>query len=655
MRHRVHKLLMWPALGAVALSANAQPDGLPDLEDLAATPVYAASRHYLRQVDSPASVTIITADDIRSFGYRTLGDLLRSVRGVNIYNDRNYDYLTLRGYSRAGDYNAGVSLQIDGMRINDPIYDGGLLGSEFPLDVELIERVEYIRGPGSAEYGGNALFGVINVVTKSGAGVGGLVVGVDGGSDGRIGGSARFGKRFSNGASLLLSASYLDVSGEDLRFAPDRSSGFQGGKARDADYSYSRRAFADFEYGNLSVVAGFGTRVKGDPPPYNAPYAFGETTTYGRDSEGFLNLRYVHDLSESNRLTARAYYGHYDYLGHWPLDLESGRQMEHNAARADWSGAELRLETLVGADLRVVSGVEYQRDFRLLQRDLTKPDLQVYYDEDGRASRTSAYAQADYDLTRQLTLTGGLRFDRTSPGDTEVNPRLGLIYKPGSDTAWKFLYGRGARNASPYERLWSMDGSALKSEKVENAEVTLEHYFAPRTRGVASLFGYHVHRVVRLVEDPDSGTTYYANTPEVVGRGLEFEIDHIADSGTHLRTSVTYSRVRNDDGGVVTNSPRWLVKANLAQPLPWFGLRAGVEGQWASAQQSYLGRVASIGLVNLTVLRPMRNDGWEVSASIYNLFDRRYADPLASNTGALTNGVIPQGGRSFRALLSRRF
>lgn len=655
MNRRVGPVCLSAALAASTLPAIVRAGNLPDLESLATTPVYAASRHYLRQVDSPASVTVITADDIRSFGYRTLGDLLRSVRGVHIYNDRNYDYLTLRGYSRAGDYNAGVALQIDGMRINDPVYDGGLIGSEFPLDVGLIERVEYIRGPGSAEFGGNALFGVINIVTRSAGGSSGLVVGLDGGSNGRAGANARFGKRFENGASLLLSASYLDVEGEDLRFKPDRARGFPGGKVRDGDYDYSRRAFAKLEHGDFALTAGFGSRVKGDPAPYLAPYMFGQPNMYARDAEAFANLRYVRDLSETNRLTARLYYGHYDYLGHWPLDLESGRQTEHDVTRADWSGTELRLETLLGTDLRVVSGVEHQRDFRLSQHDMTKPDRQVYYDFGDKASRTSAYAQADYGLTQRVTLTGGLRLDRTSPGDTEINPRLGLIYKPGSNTAWKFLYGRGARNASPYERLWSPEGVSLDAERVENAEITLEHYFAPRTRGVASLFGFHVHRVVKLIEDADSGGSYYANTGEVRGRGIEFEIDHVADTGTHLRTSIGYNRVRNDERGAMTNSPRWLAKVNLSRPLPWFGLRAGLEGQWTSAQHSYLGRVSSIGLVNLTLLRPLRSDGWEASASVYNLCDRRYADPLATDSGALTNGVIPQTGRSFRVTLNRRF
>ncbi|MBK8336226.1 MAG: TonB-dependent receptor plug domain-containing protein [Sterolibacteriaceae bacterium] len=207
-------------------AALAQEAGTQDLAELAQLPVYGASRHYVRQVDAPASVSIITAEDIRSFGYRTLGDILRSVRGVSIHNDRTYDFLALRGFARPGDYNAGVSLQIDGMRINDALYDQALLGAEFPLDVELIERVEYIRSPGSAEYGGNAVFGVINVVTRSGSSIGGARLTLEAGSDRRFATRGQFGRRFANGAGVLVSASSLGGHGETLDFRPIRRPAF---------------------------------------------------------------------------------------------------------------------------------------------------------------------------------------------------------------------------------------------------------------------------------------------------------------------------------------------------------------------------------------------------------------------------------------------
>ena len=123
---------------------------------------------YMQKVtEAPSSVTIITADEIRGFGHRTLADVLRTVRGFYVTYDRNYSYLGVRGFSRPGDYNARVLLQVDGHRLNDNVFGSALIGTEFPLDVDLIERIEIIRGPSSALYGTSAFFAVINVITQT--------------------------------------------------------------------------------------------------------------------------------------------------------------------------------------------------------------------------------------------------------------------------------------------------------------------------------------------------------------------------------------------------------------------------------------------------------------------------------------------------------
>ena len=139
---------------------------LEELAGLDIDSVYGASMYLQKVSEAPSSVTIISADDIERYGYRTLADALRSVRGFYITNDRNYSYLGVRGFSRPGDYNARILLLIDGHRLNDNIFGSALLGTEFPLDIELIQRIEIIRGPSSSLYGTSAFFGVINVVTK---------------------------------------------------------------------------------------------------------------------------------------------------------------------------------------------------------------------------------------------------------------------------------------------------------------------------------------------------------------------------------------------------------------------------------------------------------------------------------------------------------
>jgi iron complex outermembrane receptor protein len=100
--------------------------------------------------DAPASVTVITADEIQKYGYRTLADILQSVRGFYITSDRLYSYVGVRGFGRLGDWNSRILLLVDGHRVNNNVDGHGMLGTEFLVDVDLIERVEVIRGPSSS-------------------------------------------------------------------------------------------------------------------------------------------------------------------------------------------------------------------------------------------------------------------------------------------------------------------------------------------------------------------------------------------------------------------------------------------------------------------------------------------------------------------------
>ena len=71
---------------------------------------------------------------------------------------------------RPGDYNSRMLLLINGHRLNDNVYDSAQIGTEFPLDMDLVERIEVVRGPSSSLFGTNAVFGVINVITGAPAG-----------------------------------------------------------------------------------------------------------------------------------------------------------------------------------------------------------------------------------------------------------------------------------------------------------------------------------------------------------------------------------------------------------------------------------------------------------------------------------------------------
>jgi iron complex outermembrane receptor protein len=133
------------------------------LEELMDVEIYSASKYSQKASEAPSSVTVITAEEIKLYGFRNITDILKMVPGFYDTYDRNYSYLGVRGFGRPGDYNSRILVLIDGHRLNDNIGDTVLAGNEFPLDIDLIDRVEVVRGPGSALYGSNALFAVVSV------------------------------------------------------------------------------------------------------------------------------------------------------------------------------------------------------------------------------------------------------------------------------------------------------------------------------------------------------------------------------------------------------------------------------------------------------------------------------------------------------------
>jgi len=198
-----------------------QPDlsgmSIEDLAKLKVDAVYGASKFLQKAADAPASVTVVTAEEIQKYGYRTLADVLRSVPGFYVIYDRNYTYVGVRGLSRPGDYNARILFLLDGHRVNDNIYDGALVGTDFPVELDLIERIEIVRGPSSSVYGTGAFIAVVNVITKRGRDLDSAEISTEAGSWNSYKGRVSYGKRFDSGLETLLSGTFYDSHSELAR------------------------------------------------------------------------------------------------------------------------------------------------------------------------------------------------------------------------------------------------------------------------------------------------------------------------------------------------------------------------------------------------------------------------------------------------------
>jgi outer membrane receptor for ferrienterochelin and colicin len=199
------------------------------LEQLLDVTIIGASKYEQKQGEAAAAVSVITRQEIQAFGWRTLAEALASLPGVFATYDGHNTYIGARGLGLPGDFDTRVLVMIDGNRVNNPTYDSSSFGREFPIDLDLIERIEFIPGPGGAVYGQNAMLGVINVITRKGASLAGAELAVAYQDPQALReGRASWGKAFDDGTDVMVSMSGVHADGED-RFYRYGAAGRAGG------------------------------------------------------------------------------------------------------------------------------------------------------------------------------------------------------------------------------------------------------------------------------------------------------------------------------------------------------------------------------------------------------------------------------------------
>ena len=121
-------LMIFLSFALSAATQEATKDlGEASLEQLGSIQIYGASKHMQSTSDAPSAVTVITADQIQKYGYRTLGQALASVPGFFISDDRGYEYVGVRGVGLPSDYNSRVLFLLNGLPLNDKYYDGFII------------------------------------------------------------------------------------------------------------------------------------------------------------------------------------------------------------------------------------------------------------------------------------------------------------------------------------------------------------------------------------------------------------------------------------------------------------------------------------------------------------------------------------------------
>jgi outer membrane receptor for ferrienterochelin and colicins len=576
--------------------------------------VEGASKHAEAPGEAPATVTIVSREEIERYGFRTVSDVLNfaSLGSFAAY-DRRYDLAGSRGLFFAEDFNTRILVMLNGHALNEPWANFAGIGREMLVPLDLVERIEIVYGPSSLLYGGYSLFGIVNVITRTGSSLPGLRLRLSAGT-------WRTGEAvFSSGAcgvaggqegsgtewTALVAVGAYSSEGENLDLPrqemedPAQPGGRRiwGGPQSGTDFERAPFVFVHARRGDFTFLSRLGFRKRGAPfAPYGALY--GSTRQSLRDQKTFAELRWDHAFASGVSLSARVFHDIYRYDERDPYgdplvegaapgydfvlstdDHDSGLEARATYQRGTHfltAGAEFRYRTLA------------QESFDELPDGSVAPGTTIRDDVNGRFG--VAYLQEEWRPHEKVSLVAGGSFGHTRPGGSKALPRLALIVKPRPNLSVKALYAMGFRPPSVYEAsygdfLTKIPNPALRSEEIGSTELSVLWNVG---RG-ASIEGYgfrsRLDGLIQGVEiasidqvqggvlppsgDPEDlvGQLQYQSTGSVrsSGAGVALRLKSAQAQGF---LNVAYARARQEDVDAarrdLAGSARWLASAGAS-------------------------------------------------------------------------------------------
>jgi outer membrane receptor for ferrienterochelin and colicins len=641
------------ALAGWLVPALAQVPARPDPESVLfdnLPVVEAATLHTQTLEKAPASITVITAEDIRKYGFRTLGEALASVRGFYVTYDRSYHYAGLRGFSLPGDYNTRFLVMLNGHYLTENIYSSNnFFGQDFDLDMDLVKRIEIVRGPSSALYGSNGIFATINIVTISPVEAKRLYASTETGSFGEKKLTLSSGMPLGNGANLLISGSVFNNTGQSLYFPAYAQSQNNYGRAVGDDGERGYHAFASLLWRNWTFTGYFGSDQKQVPTGAYGTI-FNDPGNWLLNARGFFEAAYSRDLSATRTLRWRMYYDQYRYRQRYDYAAGDTVQDDRDLGAGDWVGTQVAYDVAVPHIGVLTVGGELNADIRALQQYYeVSPQRIDYLSVDHPNISYGFFAQQQWQLSPAWNAYIGARFDGSKNYSSFLSPRVALVYQATAKTDYKFLVGRAFRNPSAFEEFYD-DGVSqvrnltLRPEQADTFEVAAEHRFTKKVSGLVTVYHYQLRDLIQAVT-LDSGLLQYQNVNQAHATGVEMELGGKLFREFETTASLALQRVGLDQAPYqVSNSPQAVGKLRGALPLLKNRLQAAAALQYLSSRRT-LGDavVPAYWLADLTLTTNRLHPDFDVQFGVRNLFNRAYYDPVS---GGLIYDQLLENGRS---------
>jgi outer membrane cobalamin receptor len=556
---------------------------------------------------------------------------------------------------------------VDGQPTNDNYVGSSYVGYDARADIDDIQRIEIVRGPGSALYGTGAFFGVINLVTRdrNAPTHGEVAVGAADNSVGRARATAQL--RLSPDAGGWISVAGAHGSGRDYFFSEYASDPATGGYARGVDGFQTGTVNGRVWYKAFTAQWLYTSRNK-TLPTGEYETIFGDPRTHFVDTRGLFELRFEPKISKQLQLLSRAHLNLYDFSDVLAYTPDNGG-VANESFRGRWAGFEQRIIYTPVDQVRLTAGGEVQRHFEAKQTGTNTAGS--YLNRDDPFSVVAAYVVGDVSPSRAAKISAGGRYDYYSNFGSAFSPRAALVLHPYQAGTLKVMGGKAFRAPSIYEHFYGGPTQVaapdnLKPEQVLSGEVELTHRF---TSAISATVAGYTNYVTDLIVLGGDGTTanpnqYTNSTNPIQTIGAEAEVRREWRNGWMVGATYAYQRSQYLDnaappGGVaplreVPNSPNHLGSVKAAAPivgsfltamtrLSFQGPRYDKNDHAADPPQN---QTESAFIWDVVLSGEAEKYGVRYALGLYNAMDYRYTVPVSRE---FFQTRIPQNGRTVLA------
>jgi len=631
-----------------------------------------------RASEAAASVYVLSAEDLRRHGFRTLQEALRSVPGLFGYRDDLFPSVGVRGVGLLTDYTTRLLVLLDGHPLNNSLGIGeSYLGRDLPLPMEAVRRIEVVKGPVGSVYGPTAFLGVVNIVTlEPGEPAFFLRAGAEGAQGKARGGEGSLAASFSAaGIRVAAAGGGFATAGPSYVFPELQAAGDRpvpaGGRVADSAFADSRAGYLRLAAGGATLAGACGLAFSGTPSaPYSSRVGDGRNHVETRTCYGALS--YARQLEHGLTLLARASYDDFRYRDAFAYDPPPASfGLYRDLGRDRWAGAELRLSWRGPGGSLLVAGGSLDRHWTLqLVEDQLRPEpIRIARDFSGALG---------YLLVEQpfaaLRLHAGLTFTWNEVFGERLTPKVAAVWRAGPADVVKLVYSQGFRAPTIAEAFYRdgtdfLDNPRLLPETVESVELAWEKRIGAVAWGSAGAFASRYRRLIRFVSVP----LFPGATDPADFRQQAQNQASLGHGGAEVAVRLRVGRWLQGYGGLAaqvigaagrTNFPSVTGNLSLSTRALFEPLSLGASVNFASASDKDASalesaaapvrrRVGARCLVGATALLDVPGArGLTLEIGAWNLLGASAPDPVAGDFAPLTE--LPQQPRTLRAALHWR-